>query len=331
MDSLDFDASGQTTIEPQVIDAAGIHFEGAAGHSDVDTPIPVAGSATLKDVSGQRQVAPHARHASNVPFTVEGLGHAPIASQDTDARAIDQSCNNLRELHRQRQDMHRAEKSMTLRIKAICRRLCDGDKTEADKVYKAMTGKTEHDLSMNAIAISAPFIYCRGHLKEQRTAIEKRMASEAKSLPVAEWIENTRGIGIGSLAAIVGEAGNLSNYSTVSKLWKRMGLAVINGERQRKVAGAGAIEQGYCPSRRSVMWTIGDSMFRSGGWYADFCRDRKVFEVEKAKQVGVEVVPSAKIPKGRESEFMSKGHVHNRAKRYMEKRLLRDLWRAWRG
>ena len=27
---------------------------------------------------------------------------------------------------------------------------------------------------------------------------------------------------------------------------------------------------------------------------------------------------------------MSDGHVHRRAQRYMEKRLLKDLWQAWK-
>lgn len=31
-----------------------------------------------------------------------------------------------------------------------------------------------------------------------------------------------------------------------------------------------------------------------------------------------------------DNDGMKVGHAHNRAKRYMEKRLMRDLWRAWR-
>lgn len=43
------------------------------------------------------------------------------------------------------------------------------------------------------------------------------------------------------------------------------------------------------------------------------------------------VIEAAKIPKARTDEFMSLGHIDRRAQRYMEKRLLRDLWRAWRN
>jgi hypothetical protein len=42
------------------------------------------------------------------------------------------------------------------------------------------------------------------------------------------------------------------------------------------------------------------------------------------------VCPAAKIPAKNKELYRSDGHVHNRAKRYMEKRLIRDLWRAWR-
>lgn len=241
-----------------------------------------------------------------------------------------ETCSRLVELHRQRQDLHRSEKSLTLQIKAKCRRLCEGDKTEAERVYKAMFGKTEHDYAAHALAVAQPFIEARGLIEAQRKQTEKAMETEARKLPVAAWIDQTRGIGIGSLAAIVGEAGDLSNYPTVSKLWKRLGLAVIKGERQQRKPGAEALEHGYSPSRRSVVWNVGDALFRAGGEYADLCRERKAYEREKAEAEGLTVCPAAKIPAKDKHLYRSDGHIHNRAKRYMEKRLIRDLWRAWR-
>lgn len=240
-------------------------------------------------------------------------------------------CDRLIELHRQRQDLHRAEKSLTLQIKAKCRRLCGGDKTDAERLYKAMAGKGEHDYAVMALAVSQPFIEARSLIEAQRKQTEKAMEADAKRLPVAWFVEATRGFGYGSLAAIVGESGNLSNYANPAKLWKRLGLAVIRGERQRRVTGLeAAIEHGYSPSRRSVVWNIGDSMFRAGGPYADLCRERKEYERAKAAEQGLTVCPAAKIPAKDKDKYRSDGHVHNRAKRYMEKRLIRELWRAWR-
>jgi hypothetical protein len=45
---------------------------------------------------------------------------------------------------------------------------------------------------------------------------------------------------------------------------------------------------------------------------------------------GLIVLPSAKIPAALKEYHISQGHIHKRAQRYMEKKLLRDLWREWR-
>src|SRR5699024_9665846 len=153
-------------------------------------------------------------------------------------------CDTLRELHRQRQDFHRAEKSLTLQVKAICRRLCDGDKGEADVLYKAISGKGEHPQSVMADVCSGPVLQARSILEPNRLNVEKMMAREAKKLPVAKWVDGIKGFGIGSLAAVIGETGDLNNYATHSKLWKRLGLAVIDGGRQRRVKGADALLHG---------------------------------------------------------------------------------------
>ena len=72
---------------------------------------------------------------------------------------------------------------------------------------------------------------------------------------------------------------------------------------------------------------IGQAPDKTPGKYRQIFLDRKVVEVEKATQEGLKVVPSAEI-RGREG-FRSKKHVYNRARRYMEKGFLWDLWRAW--
>ena len=69
----------------------------------------------------------------------------------------------------------------------------------------------------------------------EETKYEHMMAF-AKALPVASFVEETRGFGYLGLAQIVAEAGDLSNYANPAKLWKRFGLAVIDGRAQRRVA-----------------------------------------------------------------------------------------------
>lgn len=152
--------------------------------------------------------------------------------------------------------------------------------------------------------------------------IEKRAVKEmeklAKTLPVwSQFGEEIRGFGSVSLAVILAEAGDLSGYSTHSKLWKRMGLAVMDGVRQgglTKGAGKEAwIEHGYNPQRRSRMWNIGDALIKGNreGKYRTAYLERKAYEL-------------ARDPEMRPMQ------AHRRAQRYMEKRLLRDLWKAWR-
>ena len=219
--------------------------------------------------------------------------------------------SEIREQWRRRQNWHRAEKSLTLQAKALCRRLTRGDKKEAELLFKAALGKGElHHLADVAFGAIFPLIEARKGLEKHRKAVEKRLEKLAASLPVAPWVDSVRGFGLLSLAGIVGEAGDLSAYANPAKLWKRMGVAVMpDGGRQRRIAGDEAIEHGYSPSRRSLVWAIGDCLIKQGDAYRSIYDVRKVLEAERVE---------------------TKGHAHNRAKRYMEKRLLLDLWRAWR-
>lgn len=163
----------------------------------------------------------------------------------------------------------------------------------------------------------------------------ERLASE---LPVwRSFGEPIRGFGARSLATIIGEAGDLSAYDDHSKLWKRMGLAVFDGVRQGGLLKSASkddwIVHGYNRQRRSRMWNIGDALIKGNGdgRYRTAYLERKQYERDRAVSNGLIVAPAAKIPAKRKDEYMSDGHIHRRAQRYMEKRLLRDLWKAWRA
>lgn len=173
---------------------------------------------------------------------------------------------------------------------------------------------------------------------------ERAARKLARQLPVWEyWAKDVRGLSEGGLAVIVGEAGNLSNYATHSKLWKRMGVAVmgagdgLNDHRQGQ-PGSGAtaedwIEEGYSRRRRSMLWAYVGKPFINDreSAYRPIYDARRAYEIARAELLGLMIAPSAKIPAKRKHEYRSDGHIHLRAHRYMEKRLLRDLWRAWRA
>jgi hypothetical protein len=226
---------------------------------------------------------------------------------------------------------------LTLAAKSMCRRLVakgqeKPDVKEADKLYKAALGSGDHALSAYAKLAILPITVARDGIETSRKPVEKRLAELAKTLPVAPWIDSLRGVAIGSLAAIVGEAGDVGSYRNPSCLWKRMGLAVLHGERQRRVTDkALAIEHGYSPSRRSVMWNIGDCIIKAGGELREIYDKRKRYEIECATAQGLIVAPAAKIPEKDKAQYRSEGHVHNRAKRYLEKQFLKMLWQRWRA
>jgi hypothetical protein len=168
-----------------------------------------------------------------------------------------------------------------------------------------------------------------------KLGVEQLMEMGAKQLPVWEWVKDVRGLGALGLAIIVGEAGDLSEYANPGKLWKRFGLAPHQGKSAkvwRSEGGLSAAEWtklGYSPARRSEMWNRAVPIIKSQirqvkdddgkdtgeretlGVYGKVYLDRKRYELERDPE-------------------MSNLWAHNRAQHYMEKRLLKHLWQAWR-
>ena len=238
---------------------------------------------------------------------------------------VTEICEQLKEAANRRRDHIRARTRLTNQIKAICRRLVDvngkDDKEglkKADELYKLYCkihkhGLPQEDLHIQYIFVRTFFI-ARDAIDEGLKPIERMMKGLAEQLPVCDWVKSVRGFGVMNLACVVGETGDLSNYANPGKVWKRMGLAVFNGERQRKTTDKElAIEMGYSPRRRSTSYMLGDCLIKGNrGEYRSVYDARKAYEIERNPE-------------------MTKAHAHARAQRYMEKRVIRDLWKAWRG
>lgn len=210
---------------------------------------------------------------------------------------------SIRELHRQRIDLLNAEGSLARQLKSIARRGLVATDTHLTIAAPSF------DASLAAPCLSQ----ARKLLHPQKLKVERLMAERVKDLPVfASFVQPICGFGAIGLGQIVGEAGDLSLYANPAKLWKRMGLGLVNGERQRKCKDAEkALAHGYNPRRRSIMHVIGDSLIKKQNSYRELYLARKLVEEQK-------------VPDG------SKGLWHNRSLRYMEKRLLLGLWKAWR-
>lgn len=272
----------------------------------------------------------------------------------------------VRETHRMHQDLLRAEVRLKLQIKAIYRRFGCVDRKSRETQLKSVEAATPFDgvdqrpseprssvvgavtpcrvsscpspdgdaprsaASTNehvepqsptvdaatlfdmAELASLPLQEAMAGIRPHQLKLRRRLEKLARQLPAASAVQAVHGLGWFGFAQIVGEAGDLRRYRNPAKLWKRMGLAVIDGRAQRRVRGEQAQEQGYCAARRAIMFTIGEALIKKQNAYREMYLARKAYEAERLPQA-------------------SKMYIHRRAHRYMEKRLLRDLWQAWRA
>lgn len=106
-----------------------------------------------------------------------------------------------------------------------------------------------------------------------RKTCEKAMEKLARQLPGYSFIEATRGAGDLGFATIIGETGDLSNYATVSKVWKRLGFAPHDGHagstwkrptwRPRALSAEEWTENPFASTRYSLMRMIAESLFKA--------------------------------------------------------------------
>jgi len=79
---------------------------------------------------------------------------------------------------------------------------------------------------------------------------------------------------------------------------------------------------GFDPTRRSALFTIGDSLVKAEP--ATRSKDKELRNLYRELYLAKRAEYRAR------EDFRSLMQAHRRAQRFMEKRLLRDLWGAWR-
>jgi hypothetical protein len=255
------------------------------------------------DGIGHRPGEAHGTSADPTPSRFGG-GDGPALLESHDLTAV----ATIVALWRQRQDLARARQRLDLQCQAVVRRYSDGDKDIAAKRWAAIQKGAGDEVA----PILIPYQLAMEPLEEARAALEKQLSKRAAALPLWSWAKDVRGLGALSLAGLVGEAGlPLGDYRSVSGLWKRMGLAVIGGGRQRKVAQPDlALLHGYAPQRRSYAYVLSTNLIRA---QRDGDPYRAIYDARKAYELAREI---------------PKAHAHNRALRVMVKALLRDAWAA---
>lgn len=263
---------------------------------------------------------------------------------------ITETVNSIMNLHRLRQGMIKAQTKLTLQAKASirCATQTDDDfasddakaaaRKRNDDLYKVVEGNPDHPLHANLL----PYLAAVGPLQNQCKAYAKEMESAVKRLPIYAWAKNVEGLGDVSLAALIGECGDIGTYKSVSAVWKRLGLAVMGSLRQgnpgKDASADDWIAHGYSGKRRSVSYVASEHIIRGmGRWRPMFGEDvqanddltyyQKVF-AERARYEAEKLgLPVTESKTGKESY---KAHVARRAHRYTEKRMLKHLYIEWR-
>jgi len=168
-----------------------------------------------------------------------------------------------------------------------------------------------------------------------RKMSEKAMEKLARQLPGYSFVSATRGAGDLGFATIIGETGDLSNYATVSKVWKRLGFAPFDGHagstwkretwRPRKLTAEEWVANPFASERYSLMRMIADSLFKSQ-WIG-----KAKTEDGKGKPNGPygEVYARRAAHTAVTHPDWTPGHVQSDALRVMMKAFLADLCNAW--
>lgn len=275
---------------------------------------------------------------------------AYVPTDDTTNTVLD-----IQNLFRLRQNMIQGMTKLTLQAQSTVRLPTTSDedfgseeakakaRKRTESLYKIVVADPEHPLYQNV----EPFLFAMEPLEQRRAAYEKEMARLVKKLPIYAWAKSVKGLGDVSLANIIGACGDIGTYKSVSAVWKRMGLAVDgNGNRQgnpgKSATAEDWIAHGYNRRRRSVMWNVGNSLILGMGKFrplygedVDANEEYTCYQRVFARRARYE---AGRLPhkcgssikesdKGKESYT---AHAANRAKRYAEKRLLKDLYIQWR-
>jgi hypothetical protein len=180
---------------------------------------------------------------------------------------------------------------------------------------------------------------------EQYEGIEKGFERQLMILIrrhfMRDWIEAQRGIGLPGFARLLGVTGDIGRFPTASKLWKYLGLHVVDGHAPKREKGVpwthtdctfnhlttckpdcttdhhpnclpGGVGTAYAPQGRVVSHQLGEAIVKVGGdgpYRRAYDEKKAYYEAERPDWTQL--------------------RRHNAAMRYAVKELIRELWREW--
>lgn len=117
-----------------------------------------------------------------------------------------------------------------------------------------------------AVAVEPP--ECLVSVLRDLETMEKRLYRELEGRVEGHplyinYLQYVRGVGAAMSAYLITVL-NPARFETVSKMWKYCGLHVENGRAPRRVVGQ---KTGWSPVARTMMWRLGESFRKLGGFY----------------------------------------------------------------
>jgi len=202
-------------------------------------------------------------------------------------------------------------------------------------------GKSNMDAGTEMDLAAALDIY------KQEAELEKALIAAGESVgPIWDWVTSHKGLGNGLLAArllafidypgpIPG--GRQDHCANISKLWRYLGLAVIDGKAEsgnshfcRKAKALllgpqGVADQFIMHHAVGYREIYDDEKERLSNLHQPTCSDCHALAVEYKKR------PLWRCPNGCKGKVnYTPSHIHNMAKRKMVKIFLAHLWLKWR-
>ena len=257
-----------------------------------------------------------ATHTLGVVHEQEDLDHMPIATQ---VERVQSLLEQNRAYFKRWDDFNRMKSSIQNRIYGIIRQETNCTKSQCSKWHKrAFSEEVADDPLLQKINSRAViFEEDRKRYAELEKGPAKEMVKCVEAMPIWEWAKDIRGCGPMVMAKLLA-IWNPGNFPTIAKSWKRLGLAVIDGERQRKRTDKRlAVIHGYSPKRRSIVWQMEDCLHKGNGdgYYREVYKERREYEKEMHPEW---------------DHVKKPGFSYQRARRYMIKRFIKNMWCEWR-
>ena len=211
------------------------------------------------------------------------------------------------------------------------------EKANKEVVAKIKAARDHGEGGERIITVVSLTDKARAPADAERARHEREMETLAKSLPVASWVESVPGFGLLGLATIIAETGDLSMYSNVAKVWKRLGYAPYDG-----LAGSSWKRQSWRDGRPALTaeeWTANPFSGRRYALIHTISVWLKVKQwvgaaktddgVGKPNGIYGEVYAKRRAHTAITHPDWSKQHSHMDGLRVMMKEVLKDLFFEW--